>query len=356
MTNRLSLAAFLLSLPLAMSPTDAQTDSALPQFETRVHREGEKSLPYRLLIPQDYDKSKSWPLIIWLHGSGERGADNKTPVRNLARTFLSDREKCPALVMVPQCPSDSSWLATGLNEPPKITEPSRMVVATIQDLQKEFNLDDRRVYLGGFSMGGCGAWDLLSRYPNLFAAAFPIAGPPGDRKGLAPLIKEVPIWVFHGDNDRIAPVEISRTIVTALKEAGSPVKYTEFRNGGHEFLQAVSDPEFMKWLFAQNRSTAPDFTPSKVPAEASLITKTLPQGTRDTWTGKIERTGHAVPRLPVDGVRYRLQAAEGAKPAVAALLTRLGKGEVTGTYQITGKVELRDQAWIHVETVEMVSP
>jgi predicted esterase len=307
------------------------------------------------MIPKGYDAAKPWPLIIWLHGSGEKGNDNKSPVLQLARTFLADKEKCPALVMVPQCPDNSSWLAIGLNEPPKITEPSRMIVATIGDLQQEFNLDDRRLYIGGFSMGGCGAWDLLSRYPNLFAAAFPIAGPPGDRKGLAAVIKEVPLWVFHGDNDRVAPVDSSRTIVAALKAAGSSVKYTEYRGGGHEMARALADPQLREWLFAQKRTEAPNFTPSKVPEDASLITKTLPHGKRDTWTGKVERTGHGVPRMAIDDVRYRLQADATAKPEVAALLAKIGKGEVKGNCKLTGTVELKDQAWINVETIEAVS-
>jgi poly(3-hydroxybutyrate) depolymerase len=195
-----------------------------------------------------------------------------------------------------------------------------MIIETIVELQKEFELDDRRIYIGGFSMGGCGTWDLLSRYPNLFAAAFPIGGPPGDREGLAPLIKEVPIWVFHGDNDRVAPVDSSRTIVAALKTVDAPVKYTEYRNGGHEMNQALADPLLQEWLFAQKRSAAPDFTPSKVPEDASLITKTLANGTHETWTGKVERTGHGVPRFVIDDVRYRLKPAADAPAEVNCTL------------------------------------
>ena len=97
-------------------------------------------------------------------------------------------------------------------------------------------------------MGGCGTWDLLSRYPNLFAAAFPIAGPPGDRKGLAPLIKEVPIWVFHGDNDRVAPVESSRNIVAALKAVAAPVKYLTAAEGGVSHFRYGRDNTLLTWM------------------------------------------------------------------------------------------------------------
>jgi predicted esterase len=341
---------FVCSLVIGLACSAALAQNA-PQFETRTHQEGDKKLPYRLLVPRDYDAAKSWPLIIWLHGSGEKGNNNTAQLSGITNTFLGNRDKCPALVIVPQCPDNSSWLAIGLNEPPKITEPSRMIIATISELQKKFNLDDRRIYIGGFSMGGCGSWDILSRYPNLFAAAFPIAGPPGDRKGLAPLIKDVPIWVFHGDRDNVAPVDSSRTIVNQLKAAGSPVKYTEYRGGGHECSTTLADPKLQEWLFAQRRTSAPDFTESKVPADASLITKTIAQGTRDTWTGKVEHTRHNIPRLVIDEVRYSLKPAAQAPAEVATLLAKIAKGEVKGDHTVTGTIQLDERPWILVEKV-----
>ena len=231
----------------------AQESPRLGQFERRVHREGEQSLPYRLLIPKGFRAQTAWPLIVWLHGSGEKGADNVSQIWPIEMTFLADPEKCPAFVMVPQCPSNSSWLAIGFNKPVEMPEPARMVVATVAELQKEFGLDDRRLYIGGFSMGGCATWDILSRCPQLFAAAFPIAGPPGDREVLAPVIKHMPIWAFHGDSDRTAPVEGTRSIVAALKAAGAEVKYTEYRGGGHECAETLANPALPEWLLAQKR-------------------------------------------------------------------------------------------------------
>jgi poly(3-hydroxybutyrate) depolymerase len=324
-------------------------------FEVRTYREGEKQLAYRLLKPRGYDAAKSWPLIVWLHGSGEKGNNNSAQLVQISKTFLADPARCPALVMVPQCPADSSWLAVGLNEPPAITEPARLIVATLVDLQKEFKIDDRRIYIGGFSMGGCGTWELLSRYPQLFAAAFPIAGPPGDRPGLAPLHKDVPIWVFHGDRDNIAPVDSSRTIVAALKAVDSPVKYTEYRNGGHEAHQALADPALQEWLFAQRRADRPTFTPSKVLAAASLITKTLAAGTHATWTGKVERTRHNIPRLLIDEVRYSLKPAPQAPTAVLERLAQIGKGEAKGEHTVTGTIFLDERPWVVVEKIIAVS-
>jgi poly(3-hydroxybutyrate) depolymerase len=226
-----------------------------------------------------------------------------------------------------------------------------MVIATIAELKNEFPVDDRRIYIGGFSMGGCGTWDILSRYPDLFAAAFPIAGPPGDRKALAPVIKHIPIWIVHGGKDRVAPVESSRNIAGALKEAGSPVKYTEYPEMGHETSRPLAESDLRDWLFAQKRSAAPRFTPTSVPESAALVIKTLPHGTHDTWTGAVHRTGHGVPRLVIGGVAYRLKAKTGAAPAAADLLARIGKGDVTGECTVTGTVELNEQAWISVDEI-----
>lgn len=338
------------------SGVTARAQDPFPQFERRVHEEGEKSLPYRLLVPKAYKPGAALPLVVWLHGSGETGTDNVSPLRALDKTVLADAETCPAFVLVPQCPSRTAWHAVGYNKVPDVTEPSRMVAATIEELQKEFGLDGRRIYLGGFSMGGCGTWELLTRYPDLFAAAFPIAGPPfagapSERPGLAAVIKHVPVWAFHGDKDTVALVAGTRAIVAALKKEGGDVTYTEFK-GGHECFGTLRDPKLLEWLLTQKRSTDPSFKQAKVPENAALIVKTLPDGDRGTWTGKVERSGQGAARLPIDGVRYRLKPAAKADPGVAELLARIGKGEVTGEHAVTGTVELSDYAWLVVERIE----
>jgi poly(3-hydroxybutyrate) depolymerase len=329
----------------------AHAQDRFPQFQARTHKEGDSALKYRLLVPKAYKPGTALPLIVWLHGSGEKGTDNTAPLLALDRTFLADAEKCPAFVLVPQCPDRTAWHAVGFNKVPDVTEPSRLLVAAVAAVQKEFGLDGRRIYLGGFSMGGCGTWELLTRYPDLFAAAFPIAGPPGDRKALAPVIKHVPVWVFHGDKDALAPVSMSRSIVAELKEAGADVKYTEYKGGGHECARTLRDPKLAEWLLTKKRSADPSFVQAKVPASAALIVKTLPDGQKGTWTGKVERTRQGAARLPIDGVRYRLKPAKGAAPGVAELLAKIGKGEATGEYAVTGTVELTDYAWLSVERI-----
>jgi dienelactone hydrolase len=231
-----------------------------------------------------------------------------------------------------------------------------MLVETIAKLRTEFGLDGRRIYVGGFSMGGCGTWELLTRYPDLFAAAFPIAGPPhsgapGERPGLAAVIKHVPIWVFHGDRDNLAPVSGSRAIVAALNKEGADVRYTEEPGGGHECARALGDAKLMEWLLSQKRSADPSFVLAKVPENAALFVRTLPDGEQGTWTGKVGRTRRGAAQLAIDGVRYRLRAAKSAAPAVAELLAKIGNGEATGEYAVTGAVELSDYAWLVVSAI-----
>jgi predicted esterase len=352
-----SMTRFVIVVVALYSGATARAQDPFPQFEKRTHKEGDKSLSYRLLVPKAYKPGTALPLVVWLHGSGETGGDNVSPLRALDKTFLANAEKCPAFVLVPQCPSKSSWIAVGYNKVPDITAPSRMVVATIEALQKEFGLDSRRIYLGGFSMGGGGTWELLTRYPDLFAAAFPIAGPPfagkpGERPGLAAVIKHVPIWTFHGDKDNTAPVDGTRAIVAALKKEGADVTYTEYKGGGHECASALKDPKLAEWLLAQKRSADPSFKQAQVLESAALIVKALPEGTKGTWSGKVERTGQGAARLPIDNVRYRMKPAEKAAPGVAELLAKIGKGEVTGEYTVTGTVALSDYAWLVVERIE----
>ncbi|GEM_PF-251916 len=346
------------SLGQAITTTSSATVTP-GQFNARIHREGDESLPYQLLVPKDYASAqplaqdRAWPLIVWLHGSGENGTDNRAQLQSIAKTFLADGDRTRAFVLVPQCPPKLAWHAVGLGQTPPVTGPSRMLIATIAELQQEFHLDDRRIYVGGFSMGGCGTWELISRFPGVFAASFAISGGPGDRPALAPLIKDIPIWAFHGDNDNTGTPEDTRQIVKALKALGGPVKYTEYLGGKHECVTALAEPELPVWLLAQRRGAPANFAEVKVPPGATMILKTLAQGTHDTWTGPVQHTAHGVPRIAINELRYRLRPAPNADPSVAAILEKIGKGEITGTCQVTGTVELEDLAWLAVERIEV---
>ena len=355
----------VVGLALALLPSPAPADPApatgmkYPEFAAREHKEAAGALPYRLLSPAELKPGVAYPLVIWLHGSGEVGNDNRAQLASkVAETFLAPdaRKNFPCFVMVPQASKDSGWLGVGINKPPDISDSSRRVVATVAELVKEFGIDSQRIYIGGFSMGGIGTWDLLVRYPDLFAAAFPIAGPPMGRERLLPLVKDVPVWLFQGDKDGNVPVASARSAAAAFKAAGGRIQYTEYAGLGHDCSRALSEPKLLEWLFSCRRAAAASFTPATLPADGFDFVKTLPPGTHGTWSGKVEHTAHAAARLPVDGVRYRLQPAKDAKAGVAETLVKIGKGELAGEYRVTGTVVVDRYAWITVEEIEPVAP
>ncbi|MFO0869032.1 MAG: prolyl oligopeptidase family serine peptidase [Pirellulales bacterium] len=252
---------FLSSLALVLS-FPAMSYSADPQtaFEARVYTDsaGQKLL-YRLLKPKSYDAQQKYPLVLFLHGAGERGADNVAQLKHGMADFASDeiRDKYPAFVLAPQCPVgekwvDVDWSSTKHDMPERPASAMRLTLATIEQLRKEFSLDPARLYITGLSMGGYGTWDALQRHPQMFAAAIPICGG-GDPKHVAKFV-HVPIWAFHGDKDTAVRPERSRDMIAALQAAGGMPKYTEYPNTGHDSWTATyKDPAVHAWLFSQRR-------------------------------------------------------------------------------------------------------
>jgi predicted peptidase len=218
-----------------------------------------KELKYRLLKPDHYDPKKSYPLVVFLHGAGERGDDNTAQLIHGVGDFASEenRKKYPCFLVAPQCPknqkwNDVDWGAATHTLPKEPSESGRLVLELIPAIQKEYSIDAKRLYITGLSMGGYGTWDLIARKPDLFAAAVPICG--GADEATAPTIAKLPIWVFHGAKDPAVKVERSRRMVEALKKAGGEPKYTEYADVAHDsWVKAYKDPEMMKWLFAQKR-------------------------------------------------------------------------------------------------------
>jgi len=216
-------------------------------------------LPYRLLKPESYDPAKKYPLVILLHGAGERGADNEAQLKHGAPLFAkaSVREKHPSFVFVPQCPKEQTWSAVkGWTDPAAFAEEPKpamkLVLGAIEALQGEFSIDPDRLYLTGISMGGFGTWDLLIRQPERWAAAAPVCGG-GDPERIA-VAKGVAVWAFHGMEDKAVPVERSREMIAALEKAGGKPLYSEYPYVGHDsWTPAYSEPELLTWMFAQRR-------------------------------------------------------------------------------------------------------
>ena len=218
----------------------------------------EETFRYRLLKP--HNTSEPMPLVVFLHGAGERGTDNRLQLLYLPEQLAQDRwrTRFPCYVLAPQCRPDRKWMNVDWSAPgdPQMpSDPSEQLLAVMQMLEKtiaEENIDRSRIYLTGLSMGGFGTWELIARKPELFAAAAPVCGggDPSKAAGFASL----PIWVFHGDKDSVVRPELSRSMVEALKKAGGMPKYTEYPGVGHDSWTATyADPAFMDWLFAQKR-------------------------------------------------------------------------------------------------------
>jgi predicted peptidase len=227
-------------------------------FDKLEFQMGMAKLPYRLLKPSKLEADKKYPLVLFLHGAGERGTDNAKQLIHGGSTFLAHREKFPAFVLFPQCPDGNRWVEVNWSDKDPHTTPAepspsmRLVRQLLDKLLAEQPIDAKRIYIMGLSMGGFGTWDFLTRYPELVAAAVPICG--GADNSAATKIKDIPIWVFHGEKDTVVHTVRSKSIVEALKKQGSQVKYTEFPRVAHNsWTPALQSEELFPWLFSQKR-------------------------------------------------------------------------------------------------------
>jgi predicted peptidase len=230
-------------------------------FEARTYESPNGGqLKYRLMMPENYDSKQKYPLVLFLHGAGERGDDNTVQLVHGMKDFASDenRAKYPCFVLAPQCPNGKKWAevdwgADTHKTPAEASDPMRLTLEVIAGLEKQFSIDPKRLYVTGLSMGGYGTWDLISRKPNMFAAAIPICG--GGDETEAAKISKIPIWVFHGDKDGAVKVERSRRMVKAIEAEGGKPKYTEYAGVGHDsWSRTYADPNVFEWLFSQKRT------------------------------------------------------------------------------------------------------
>lgn len=247
----------LLLTGLSLSTTYAQPS----RFEKKQFI-GDKSdtLNYRLLFP-DFNASRKYPLVIFLHGSGERGNDNDAQLKWGVMNFATDDEMKmhPAIVIAPQCPAGQQWsnfdfnrntLEMHLKDTP--SKPMELVHELILKLIKTMPVDANRIYITGLSMGGFGTFDAISRYPDLFAAAVPVCG--GGDTSKAPVFAHIPIWILHGSEDPDVNPLLSTDMAAALYKAGAHPGLTLYPEFGHfSWLAAYSDPLVIEWMFRQHK-------------------------------------------------------------------------------------------------------
>lgn len=224
------------------------------------------TLNYREMTPENVDPNKKYPLVLFMHGAGERGSDNTKQLTHGSRMFENptNREKYPAYVLFPQCPEPIFWTFEARPQElkadsiPASTTPAALISAVKELLDKyrnHPNVDKDRVYIIGLSMGAMATFELTGRYPDVFAAAIPICGIVNPDH-LANT-QSINFRIFHGDADPVVPVSGSRNAYKKLKEIGANVEYIEFPGISHDsWTAAFNHPDFMEWLFKQTKATS----------------------------------------------------------------------------------------------------
>lgn len=235
-------------------------------FLNRVMTVGGVAYRYQVYVPADWDPASKWPVILFLHGAGERGADGLRQTQfGIGTAIRLHPERFPAVVVMPQCGRNEWWTNPAMEE---------QALQALRQTMEEFNGDAERVYLTGLSMGGYGTWSLAFKHPDVFAAYVPICGgvrpPPrvpanpertfagGESDPYAEVagkVGRIPVWIFHGADDPVVPVSESRKMHQALEAAGADVRYTEYAGVGHNsWDRAYAEEELYTWLLAARRA------------------------------------------------------------------------------------------------------
>jgi predicted peptidase len=240
--SRLRTLAPALAFALALTPSAfADDEKGGKQEEKSFEKEitVKVKLKYLLALPEGYDSSsKSWPLVLFLHGAGESGNDLAMVKKNGPPKLVDKGKTFPFILVSPQSPG-RGWNPDTLD-------------ALLDDVISKYRVDKDRVYLTGLSMGGFGTWALAAAHPEKFAAIAPICG--GGNAKDASKLKDLPIWVFHGAKDKTVPIARSEEMVKAIKDAGGDPKFTVYPDAGHDSWTASYDnPELYEWLLAQKR-------------------------------------------------------------------------------------------------------
>lgn len=224
------------------------------------------TLNYRILWPENFSEDASYPLVLFLHGAGERGSDNQSQLVHGSSLFINseNRSKFPAIVIFPQCPKGDYWANVAVDRSEKgvelefdtdkgPTRPLSLVMELLKEQLEKSYVDKERVYVAGLSMGGMGTFEILSRMPNTFAAAIPICGA-GD-EGLVGKYAHIPMWIFHGAKDNVVSPLYSIEMVEAIVEAGGFPNFTLYENANHNSWDpAFDEPDFLNWLFSKRRT------------------------------------------------------------------------------------------------------
>ena len=212
------------------------------QTAEHLKRQVTMELDYLLYLPPDYAGKDSWPLMVFLHGAGERGHDLNLVKKHGPPKLVEAGKDFPFIIVSPQCPTDQWW--PGLE---------KEVMALVDEIVEKYNVDESRIYLTGLSMGGYGTWTIGCSHPDRFAAMVPLCG--GGRPFRAASLKDMPIWAFHGEADPVVPVAESRQMVEAVNKAGGHAKLTTYPGVGHDcWTQTYENPRLYEWILSQHKA------------------------------------------------------------------------------------------------------
>ncbi|MEM9896649.1 MAG: prolyl oligopeptidase family serine peptidase [Bacteroidota bacterium] len=237
-------------------------------FEPNFFLSRQGSISYQCLMPKGFKEDQKYPMVLFLHGAGERGSDNQKQLVHGSDLFLqkSTQDKYPAMVIFPQCPKDIYWANVerienasgdrqfnfGVSENP--TSSMKMLLSLVDSLVQLSFVDQKRIYVMGLSMGGMGTFEIVSRRPDLFAAAIPICGG-GDVKQVNKYASTTDFWIFHGAKDQVVLPKYSEEMVRALQHAGATSRFTLYEDANHNSWDpAFDESELLNWLFAQQKS------------------------------------------------------------------------------------------------------
>ncbi|MFO0971962.1 MAG: dienelactone hydrolase family protein [Phycisphaerae bacterium] len=278
----LILLSLVFAAPALAAPPAMSTSQLADCFQARTITTSDAvERRYALFVPKSYDSGKAWPLVIFLHGSGECGTDGIAQTRvGLGPFVLKYRDKCPFIAVFPQ---GRGWFRNA---------EAKAVLEILAAVEQELSVDPGRIYLTGISMGGFGTWELATLRPDLFAAIVPICG--GGPTEAAPNLARVPIWCFHGARDDRVPPKLSRDMVQAVRAAGGQPRFTEFPALGHLcWDQAYTTPGLFGWLLKQRRAAPP------AGIRIALDRAWSPVPTR-VWWFRVDAADPAVPRWQID--------------------------------------------------------
>jgi predicted peptidase len=234
---KLTYFVFLLLFAVSLSNGEVAVKQKAGELKTTV------TCKYLLYLPEGYgQKGKKWPLMVFLHGAGERGDNLELLKLHGPPKLIEQGKKFDFIIVSPQCPAHQWWPAK-----------ADVLIALFDEIESKYDVDKDRVYLTGLSMGGFASWTLGCGYPERFAAIAPICG--GGEKLLAPAMKSLPIWAFHGAKDPIVPLARSQEMVDAVNAAGGNAKLTVYPNAEHDsWTQTYDDPALYEWFLSHRIS------------------------------------------------------------------------------------------------------